>query len=97
MYLHEYFVYILKAGGHRLTETVVEGPPQVWYIVCIQVCYTNTHVHAHRQWLFMNQLFNYPVKNCYLNLTNLLLLPSFEYFNVSALQLLLIILIYMYM
>lgn len=28
-YLHKYFVFLLKAGGQRVTESVLEGPPQV--------------------------------------------------------------------
>ena len=29
MYLHKYFVFLLKAGGQRMTECVVEGPRRV--------------------------------------------------------------------
>ena len=29
VYLHKYFVFLLKAGGQRITECVLEGPPQV--------------------------------------------------------------------
>ena len=29
VYLHKYFVFLLKTGGKRLTECIVEGPPQV--------------------------------------------------------------------
>ena len=29
VYLHKYFVFLLKAGGQRVTESVLEGPPQV--------------------------------------------------------------------
>ena len=28
VYLHKYFVFLLKAGGQRMTECVVEGPPR---------------------------------------------------------------------
>lgn len=28
IYLHKYFVFILKSGGQRMTECIVEGPPQ---------------------------------------------------------------------
>ena len=28
-YLHKYFVFLLKAGGQRMTESILEGPPQV--------------------------------------------------------------------
>ncbi|XP_028417748.1 folliculin-like [Dendronephthya gigantea] len=30
-YLHLYFAWILKAGAHRVTEKVLEGPPRVSY------------------------------------------------------------------
>ena len=30
VYLHRYFVFLLKAGGQRVTECILEGPPQVW-------------------------------------------------------------------
>ena len=29
VYLHKYFVFLLKAGGQRVVECVLEGPPQV--------------------------------------------------------------------
>jgi len=29
VYLHRYFVFLLKAGGQRVTECILEGPPQV--------------------------------------------------------------------
>lgn len=29
VYLHKYFVFLLKAGGQRVIESVLEGPPQV--------------------------------------------------------------------
>ncbi len=29
IYLHKYFVFLLKAGGHRIIECVLEGPPRV--------------------------------------------------------------------
>lgn len=29
VYLHKYFVFLLKAGGQRVIECVVEGPPRV--------------------------------------------------------------------
>ncbi len=32
-YLHKYFVFLLKAGGQRVTESVLEGPPQVCSVV----------------------------------------------------------------
>jgi len=38
--LHRHFVYILKRGGSRLRESMVEGPPQV-YIVDVQ-CFGST-------------------------------------------------------
>ena len=28
-HLHKYFVFLLKAGGLRITECVLEGPPRV--------------------------------------------------------------------
>ncbi len=36
VYLHKYFLFLLKAGGQRVTECVLEGPPQVvLYTQCI--------------------------------------------------------------
>lgn len=29
VYLHKYFVFLLKAGGQRVIECVLEGPPRV--------------------------------------------------------------------
>ena len=29
MHLHKYFVFLLKAGGRRVIECVLEGPPHV--------------------------------------------------------------------
>ena len=29
LYLHKYFVFLLKAGGQRVIECVLEGPPRV--------------------------------------------------------------------
>lgn len=29
VYMHKYFVFLLKAGGQRVIECVVEGPPRV--------------------------------------------------------------------
>ena len=33
LYLHKYFVFLLKTGGKRMTECMVEGPPQVLNIM----------------------------------------------------------------
>ena len=49
VYLHKYFVFLLKAGGQRVVECVLEGPPQVGRgggrggegrreVVCVCVC-----------------------------------------------------------
>ena len=37
-HLHKYFVFLLKAGGLRITESVLEGPPRVGAILIIIVC-----------------------------------------------------------
>ena len=29
IYLHKYFIFLLKAGGQRVIECVLEGPPRV--------------------------------------------------------------------
>ena len=38
VYLHKYFVFLLKAGGQRVIESVLDGPPQVkgHTLSCIQ-------------------------------------------------------------
>lgn len=37
-HLHKYFVFLLKAGGLRITECVLEGPPRVKLITkCVNV------------------------------------------------------------